>query len=81
MDAAPATTPVTAPNRPEISPRWRQWADADDSGMATKAATTRPLSNALVGFISVHLSQTEAPPHPLNHIQKRNATVAYLNLR
>src|ERR1700731_1364216 len=62
MVAAPTTTAAAAPNKSGTSPRWRQAADADESGAATRAAITRPLINVLVGCTSVLLSQTEAPP-------------------
>src|ERR1700682_6600688 len=62
MAAAPTTTAAAAPNKSGTSPRCRQAADADESGAATRAATTRPLINVLVGCTSVLLSQTEAPP-------------------
>ena len=56
-------------------------ADADESGAATRAATTRPLSKALAGRMSVFLPKMGAPsPHALNHILKRNATDPYRNL-
>ena len=68
MVAAPTTTAAAAPNTSGIMPRCRQVADADESGAAAKATTTKLLNNALVDRMSILLSQTVLCL--INHMEK-----------